>query len=127
VAVTKLPTSHGRDFTAILYANDIDRMNHIALVKAISSLTMRSLCGCTNNNHPVQHSHPAQVGHASSAVTSRLKHPLEDRKIGQVELRDQSVTRNCENRPVRETTHEAAPRSQMHKHNDSSSPDIPYL
>ena len=33
VAVTKLPTSHGRDFTAILYANDIDRMNHIALVK----------------------------------------------------------------------------------------------
>jgi 3,4-dihydroxy 2-butanone 4-phosphate synthase/GTP cyclohydrolase II len=33
VAVTKLPTSHGSDFTAILYANDIDRMNHIALVK----------------------------------------------------------------------------------------------
>jgi 3,4-dihydroxy 2-butanone 4-phosphate synthase/GTP cyclohydrolase II len=33
VAVTKLPTSHGEDFTAILYANDIDRMNHIALVK----------------------------------------------------------------------------------------------
>ena len=32
-AVTKLPTSHGSDFTAILYANDIDRMNHIALVK----------------------------------------------------------------------------------------------
>jgi len=33
VAVTKMPTSHGSDFTAILYANDIDRMNHIALVK----------------------------------------------------------------------------------------------
>jgi 3,4-dihydroxy 2-butanone 4-phosphate synthase / GTP cyclohydrolase II len=33
VAVTKLPTSHGSDFTAILYANDIDRMNHMALVK----------------------------------------------------------------------------------------------
>ena len=33
VAVTKLPTSYGSDFTAILYANDIDRMNHIALVK----------------------------------------------------------------------------------------------
>jgi 3,4-dihydroxy 2-butanone 4-phosphate synthase/GTP cyclohydrolase II len=33
VAVTKLPTSHGKDFTSILYANDIDRMNHIALVK----------------------------------------------------------------------------------------------
>jgi 3,4-dihydroxy 2-butanone 4-phosphate synthase/GTP cyclohydrolase II len=33
VAVTKLPTSYGNDFTAILYANDIDRMNHIALVK----------------------------------------------------------------------------------------------
>jgi len=33
VAVTKLPTSHGNDFTAILYANDIDRQNHIALVK----------------------------------------------------------------------------------------------
>jgi 3,4-dihydroxy 2-butanone 4-phosphate synthase/GTP cyclohydrolase II len=33
VAVTKLPTSHGSDFTAILYANDIDQMNHIALVK----------------------------------------------------------------------------------------------
>jgi 3,4-dihydroxy 2-butanone 4-phosphate synthase/GTP cyclohydrolase II len=33
VAVTKMPTSHGNDFTAILYANDIDRMNHIALVK----------------------------------------------------------------------------------------------
>jgi 3,4-dihydroxy 2-butanone 4-phosphate synthase/GTP cyclohydrolase II len=33
VAVTKLPTSYGGDFTAILYANDIDRMNHIALVK----------------------------------------------------------------------------------------------
>jgi len=33
VAVTKLPTSHGSDFTAILYANDIDRQNHIALVK----------------------------------------------------------------------------------------------
>ncbi len=32
-AVTKLPTSYGSDFTAILYANDIDRMNHIALVK----------------------------------------------------------------------------------------------
>jgi 3,4-dihydroxy 2-butanone 4-phosphate synthase / GTP cyclohydrolase II len=33
VAVTKLPTSYGEDFTAILYANDIDCMNHIALVK----------------------------------------------------------------------------------------------
>ncbi len=33
VAVTKLPTSYGSDFTAILYANDIDRQNHIALVK----------------------------------------------------------------------------------------------
>ena len=33
VAVTKMPTSHGSDFTAILYANDIDRLNHIALVK----------------------------------------------------------------------------------------------
>jgi len=33
VAVTKLPTSYGDDFTAILYANDIDRLNHIALVK----------------------------------------------------------------------------------------------
>jgi len=32
-AVTKLPTSHGSDFTAILYANDIDRLSHIALVK----------------------------------------------------------------------------------------------
>ncbi|HAK61270.1 MAG TPA: bifunctional 3,4-dihydroxy-2-butanone-4-phosphate synthase/GTP cyclohydrolase II [Nitrospiraceae bacterium] len=32
-AVTKLPTSHGKEFTAILYANDIDNMNHIALVK----------------------------------------------------------------------------------------------
>ncbi len=32
-AVTKLPTSHGREFTAILYTNDIDKMNHIALVK----------------------------------------------------------------------------------------------
>ena len=33
VAVTKMPTSHGNDFTAILYANDIDGLNHIALVK----------------------------------------------------------------------------------------------
>jgi len=33
VAVTKMPTSHGSDFTAILYANDIDQLNHIALVK----------------------------------------------------------------------------------------------
>jgi len=33
VAVTKMPTSHGSDFTAILYANDIDGLNHIALVK----------------------------------------------------------------------------------------------
>ena len=33
VAVTKLPTSYGNEFTAILYANDIDRQNHIALVK----------------------------------------------------------------------------------------------
>ncbi len=33
VAVTKLPTSHGNEFTAILYANDIDRQSHIALVK----------------------------------------------------------------------------------------------
>ncbi len=33
VAVTRLPTSYGSDFTAILYANDIDRLNHIALVK----------------------------------------------------------------------------------------------
>jgi 3,4-dihydroxy 2-butanone 4-phosphate synthase/GTP cyclohydrolase II len=33
VAVTKLPTSYGSDFTAILYANDIDGLNHIALVK----------------------------------------------------------------------------------------------
>ena len=33
VAITKLPTSYGGDFAAILYANDIDRMNHIALVK----------------------------------------------------------------------------------------------
>ena len=33
VAVTKLPTSVGKEFTVILYANDIDRLNHIALVK----------------------------------------------------------------------------------------------
>ena len=33
VAVTKLPTAYGDDFTAILYANDIDGLNHIALVK----------------------------------------------------------------------------------------------
>lgn len=33
VAVTKLPTSYGGDFTAILYSNEIDHMNHIALVK----------------------------------------------------------------------------------------------
>ncbi len=33
VAVTKLPTSYGNDFMAILYANDIDRQSHIALVK----------------------------------------------------------------------------------------------
>jgi 3,4-dihydroxy 2-butanone 4-phosphate synthase / GTP cyclohydrolase II len=33
VASPKLPTSYGSDFTAILYANDIDCMNHIALVK----------------------------------------------------------------------------------------------
>ena len=33
VAVTKLPTSYGNDFTAILYSNDIDRQSHIALVK----------------------------------------------------------------------------------------------
>ena len=32
-AVTKMPTSYGKEFTAILYANDIDTMNHIALVK----------------------------------------------------------------------------------------------
>ena len=32
-AVTKLPTKHGKDFTAILYANVIDSLNHIALVK----------------------------------------------------------------------------------------------
>ncbi len=32
-AVTKLPTSYGGEFTAILYANDIDRQQHIALVK----------------------------------------------------------------------------------------------
>jgi len=33
VAVTKLPTAYGDDFTAILYANDIDGLNHMALVK----------------------------------------------------------------------------------------------
>jgi 3,4-dihydroxy 2-butanone 4-phosphate synthase/GTP cyclohydrolase II len=33
VASPKLPTSYGSDFTAILYANDIDCMNHIALLK----------------------------------------------------------------------------------------------
>jgi len=33
VASPKLPTRYGSDFTAILYANDIDCMNHIALVK----------------------------------------------------------------------------------------------
>ncbi len=33
VAVTKLPTAYGDEFTAILYANDIDGQNHIALVK----------------------------------------------------------------------------------------------
>lgn len=33
VAVTKLPTAYGDEFTAILYANDIDGLNHIALVK----------------------------------------------------------------------------------------------
>jgi len=33
VAVTKLPTAYGDEFTAILYANDIDRQNHVALVK----------------------------------------------------------------------------------------------
>jgi len=33
VAVTKLPTAYGDEFTAILYANDIDGLNHMALVK----------------------------------------------------------------------------------------------
>jgi 3,4-dihydroxy 2-butanone 4-phosphate synthase/GTP cyclohydrolase II len=33
VAVTKLPTTYGDEFTAILYANDIDRQSHVALVK----------------------------------------------------------------------------------------------
>jgi 3,4-dihydroxy 2-butanone 4-phosphate synthase/GTP cyclohydrolase II len=33
VAVTKMPTAYGDEFTAILYANDIDGLNHIALVK----------------------------------------------------------------------------------------------
>jgi len=33
VAVTKLPTAFGDDFTAILYSNDIDRQSHVALVK----------------------------------------------------------------------------------------------
>ena len=33
VAVTKLPTAYGEEFTAILYANDIDRQSHVALVK----------------------------------------------------------------------------------------------
>jgi 3,4-dihydroxy 2-butanone 4-phosphate synthase/GTP cyclohydrolase II len=33
MAVTKLPTAYGDDFIAILYANDIDRQNHVALVK----------------------------------------------------------------------------------------------
>jgi 3,4-dihydroxy 2-butanone 4-phosphate synthase/GTP cyclohydrolase II len=32
-AVTKLPTAYGDEFTAILYANDIDHQQHIALVK----------------------------------------------------------------------------------------------
>jgi 3,4-dihydroxy 2-butanone 4-phosphate synthase/GTP cyclohydrolase II len=32
-AVTKLPTAFGGEFTVILYANDIDRLNHMALVK----------------------------------------------------------------------------------------------
>ena len=32
-AVTKLPTAYGGEFTVILYANDIDRLNHMALVK----------------------------------------------------------------------------------------------
>ncbi len=32
-AVTKLPTAYGDEFMAILYANDIDRQQHIALVK----------------------------------------------------------------------------------------------
>ncbi len=32
-AVTNLPTAYGDEFTAILYANDIDRQQHIALVK----------------------------------------------------------------------------------------------
>jgi 3,4-dihydroxy 2-butanone 4-phosphate synthase/GTP cyclohydrolase II len=33
MAVTKLPTAYGDDFIAILYANDIDNQNHVALVK----------------------------------------------------------------------------------------------
>ena len=33
VAVTKLPTAYGDEFTAILYSNDIDRQSHVALVK----------------------------------------------------------------------------------------------
>ncbi len=33
VAVVKLPTAYGDEFTAILYGNDIDRQSHIALVK----------------------------------------------------------------------------------------------
>jgi 3,4-dihydroxy 2-butanone 4-phosphate synthase/GTP cyclohydrolase II len=33
VAVTRLPTAYGDEFSAILYANDIDRQQHIALVK----------------------------------------------------------------------------------------------
>ncbi len=32
-AVTKLPTAYGGEFSVILYSNDIDRLNHMALVK----------------------------------------------------------------------------------------------
>jgi len=33
IAITKLPTEYGEDFTAIAYANDLDNNIHIALVK----------------------------------------------------------------------------------------------
>ena len=44
IAVTKLPTEFGGDFTAVAYANDMDSNVHIALVKGEIKARRRRAC-----------------------------------------------------------------------------------
>ena len=51
-AETILPTEFGGDFRLIVYENDVDNHNHVALVKGEINRTTQFLSGCIRNASP---------------------------------------------------------------------------